>query len=440
MAFKSGMFNSVNGDRRYKAEFFAEYFASFIGNGVFPNPSTGLQIIANGNLTVSLKAGKAWINGYYFHNDSDHIFNLAVADGVLKRIDRIALRLDYAARTIAPVVKKGTFASSPVAPALKRDADAYELALADILINNGAINITQANITDTRLNPALCGIVHGVVDQVDTTTLFNQYQSWINQQKAIYETELDNWTAEQQEEFLQWRNSETTDFDNWQAQEKSEFENWVTTLEGILSGDVAGNLQLQIDENLNFINAIHDSKGEPNGLASLDEEGRVPYTQLPSLDYIPTSQKDNPNGVATLDSNARLKQIIDYEKIFYKPGNDKIFAQNTSQKYVESTTMTKVVEIKSNVMGVFRVSFQLNTDDISSSSIGVDGQIYINGRPVGALRTVSGGNKWIVFTEDLEVKSNDLIQLYIRKHFSNSFKVFSSNFYIRTVAEMEVLL
>ena len=269
MAYKSGMFNSVNGDRRYEAGFFAEYFASFIGNGVFPNPSTGLQVIANGNLTVNIKAGKAWINGYYFHNDSDHTITLSVADGTLKRIDRIVLRLDLAARTIVPSVKKGVFGSSPVAPVLQRDADAYELGLADILINNGTVNITQANITDTRLNPALCGIVHGVVDQVDTTTLFNQYQSWINQQKAIYETDLDNWTAEQQEEFLLWRNTETTDFNSWQAQEKADFENWVATLEGILSGDVAGNLQLQIEA----VDVAINEHSEEN--ASTSQKGHV---------------------------------------------------------------------------------------------------------------------------------------------------------------------
>ena len=44
---KSSFFNSVSHDRTYKAEDWAEYFASFIGNGVFPVPSTGLQVVAN---------------------------------------------------------------------------------------------------------------------------------------------------------------------------------------------------------------------------------------------------------------------------------------------------------------------------------------------------------------------------------------------------------
>ncbi|MFD2446377.1 hypothetical protein ACFSO7_20660 [Bacillus sp. CGMCC 1.16607] len=194
MAIISGLFNSVNGDRKYKADFFAEYFASFIANGVFPNPSTGLQVIANGNMAVSIRAGKAWIKGYYMSNDADYTLQLDVADGVLKRIDRIALRLDFLTRQIVPVIKKGAFASSPVARALQRDTDAYELGIADILINNGAISISQANITDTRLNTALCGIVKGTVDQIDTTNLFAQYddafQEWFESIKDILDGDV----------------------------------------------------------------------------------------------------------------------------------------------------------------------------------------------------------------------------------------------------------
>ena len=98
MAITSGFFKSVNGDRRYKADFFAEYFASFIANGVFPNQSTGMQVIANGNMTVSIRSGKAWIKGYYVNNDADYLLSLCVADGVLKRIDPIVLRLDFSSR------------------------------------------------------------------------------------------------------------------------------------------------------------------------------------------------------------------------------------------------------------------------------------------------------------------------------------------------------
>ena len=123
MAVKSGFFMSVNGDRRYDASFFAEYFSSFIGNGVFPNPSTNLQVVEGNNMQTVVKPGKEWINGYYVHNDSDFILQHDVADGVLKRIDWVVLQWNYLTRKIEIVLKKGVFASSPVAPALVRNTD-----------------------------------------------------------------------------------------------------------------------------------------------------------------------------------------------------------------------------------------------------------------------------------------------------------------------------
>ncbi|QOK28069.1 hypothetical protein IIE26_05215 [Cytobacillus oceanisediminis] len=236
MAIKSGFFNSVGGDRIYKADFFAEYFASFIANGVFPNPSTGLQVMANTGMTVNIKAGKAWIKGYYFANDADYTLQLDVADGVLKRIDRIGLRLDFSSREISPVIIKGVFASSPVAPALQRDADAYEIALADVYINNGTISISQVNITDQRLNTSLCGIVHGTVSQVDTTTIFNQYQAWFNDITSSVEGEIDAWQAVQQQEF----------------------DTWFQSIQDILDGDVAANLANRITQLENDF-ATHNS-------------------------------------------------------------------------------------------------------------------------------------------------------------------------------------
>lgn len=157
---RSGFFNSMNGDRKYDASKFAEYFASFIGNGVFPD---SLQVISNNNMTITVKSGKAWINGYILINDADYILNINAADGVLNRIDRIILRLDVVDREIRLEVKQGTFAGTPVAPVLKRDTDAYELCLADITILAGAVSVAQDKITDTRLDANLCGKVDTLI-------------------------------------------------------------------------------------------------------------------------------------------------------------------------------------------------------------------------------------------------------------------------------------
>lgn len=207
----SSFFNSVGGDRKYKAEDWAEYFGSFIGNGVFPVPSSGLQCVAQTGMTVKIQAGKAWINGYFYYNTSDLLVTLKTADGVLQRIDRIVIRWDLSERKITAAVKSSTPSAVPAAPELQRDADAYEIAIADVLVGAGATAIEQSNITDRRYSSNLCGIVTGLIDQLD----FSSYSEQLEAQRAEME---------------------------------SEFETWFENVQNALSGDVAGNLLNQINQ------------------------------------------------------------------------------------------------------------------------------------------------------------------------------------------------
>ena len=259
---KSSFFNAIldqegSPDRSYLAEDFARYFSSFIGNGVFPNPATNLQVIAiDDDMTVRVKSGKAWINGYFYENTDDYILELEPADGVLNRIDRIVLRLDFIDREIRVYVKQGEFASNAIAKELQRDADAYEIALADIKVNAGVIKITQSDITDTRLNKELCGIVHGTVEQVDTTAIFNQFESWYEQTKSAYDADMATWTTEKKQAFDDWYETNTTafieQFESWYnnntTQWTNNFNTWFETIKDQLDGDLGAKLSSQILE------------------------------------------------------------------------------------------------------------------------------------------------------------------------------------------------
>ncbi|MGN7116029.1 hypothetical protein [Lysinibacillus odysseyi] len=257
---KFGIFNSIYGDRRYKAEDFAQYFATFIGNGIFVNPSDCLQIFAAGDsMRIIVRPGKAWINGRYLVNDEDYIYELNKADTTLNRIDRIVVRCDYIERKMSVSVKSGTLSASPVAPPLKRDADAYELALADIYVAKGALTLTQGAITDQRLNRALCGLMHGVVDQVDTTTIFNQYQSWFDNYSVTkagefltwqtnVTTALEQWIDAQENDFTAWRQAEEQLYYTWLEGRKNGFDTWFETIKNKLSEDAAGNLFNMIED------------------------------------------------------------------------------------------------------------------------------------------------------------------------------------------------
>jgi hypothetical protein len=169
MAIRSGFFNSIAGDRLYSAAEFAEYFAAFIGSGVFPDPSSSLQIQPATGLQVKIKAGKAWINGYILISDADTLETLT-AEAVLNRMDRLVVRLHFSNRNISVVRKIGTPASNPVAPGVTRDAEMIELSLANISIPAGLTTITSEHITDTRSDPQVCGFVSSTITNIPYLT------------------------------------------------------------------------------------------------------------------------------------------------------------------------------------------------------------------------------------------------------------------------------
>lgn len=190
MPQKSSFFDSAPGDERYyPAREFAEYFTQFIGNGIFKGGTT-LKVTATGkDANVSLAVGHGWINGYkYTVYDAPLVLPIQPAT-TQDRIDRIVLRLDTSApvRAVQALVLQGTAASSPVAPGIVRSGDIYDLSLAQVRIKANSSIVLPENITDERLNNTVCGVVTGVVQQADTTTIFNQFQSWLNTKTAEYQ-------------------------------------------------------------------------------------------------------------------------------------------------------------------------------------------------------------------------------------------------------------
>lgn len=249
---KYSFFNSVKGDRKYKAEEMAEYFGSFIGNGVFPNPATNLMVQASVNMQVAIRAGKAWLNGYFFYNTTDTTLELDTADGVLKRIDRVVVRWSLTNRTISLAVKKGANASSPTAPVLQRDADIYEIALADIAIGNGVVEITQSNITDLRYNSELCGLVSQTVQTIDTSQLAAQLEAWFTEYQNLSREEYQTLIAFFESLKIQGGNefiALQAWFANYKTEATAEFMAWFNGLQDILDENTETHI-------LNLISAL----------------------------------------------------------------------------------------------------------------------------------------------------------------------------------------
>ncbi|MCY9679756.1 hypothetical protein M5W74_11805 [Paenibacillus larvae] len=325
MAEKSMFFNSVNGDRRYLAEDFAGYFSKFITNGYFPNKGSNLQVDATGQeMSVIIRSGAAWINGYMYSNTSNLTLKIDVADGVLNRIDRVVLQCNFSERLIKAVVKKGQFASNPVAPELQRDADIYELGLADILVKKGATSITGAGITDLRLNTQMCGVVNSLL-QADTTAIFNQFQDWFIRTSKKHEQEITS-SLEEFEAFI-----------SEQKQKYSkDFEEWFSTIKDVLDENTAGHLLNLIQSNTDAIHELFTSVSDgKNKVAKAITDQGVPAVKedpfkdlaakIRSIDngnipiYVQPTEPAKKTGFWIQDEQNEIEHVV-YTDVFSESG------------------------------------------------------------------------------------------------------------------------
>lgn len=167
-------------DKVYVADDFARYFRAFISSGIFMKDPTNLQVIANGDMTVTLKAGKMIIEGYRYDNSGDIIISIDPADGVLGRIDRISATWSKDDRDIHYTLQKGTPSYEPVAPECRRTEEYKDYVVADIYVAAGVIKIQQQNITDQRLNTEVCGLAVPFTE-INTDNIFTQYQDAVNE-------------------------------------------------------------------------------------------------------------------------------------------------------------------------------------------------------------------------------------------------------------------
>lgn len=199
----SGFFNAqeTNGtyDRTYDANDFAEYFSLFIGSGVFINPINQLKVVPKSGLTVTLKHGSAFIDGYWYRLEEDMDFTLSPNGTSFEITDTIAITLDKSSRLINARKKENVSDVKPV-----NNGTVHELVVAVIKIGVGMSAITDSVITDTRPYESYCGFVSGTVKQIDAGEMFNQFEAQFNE--------------------------------------------WFETIRGQLGQDAATNLQLQINE------------------------------------------------------------------------------------------------------------------------------------------------------------------------------------------------
>lgn len=152
----------------------AAYLAG-LTSGVFSS-AEDFPVTAAGGLKVTVGAGRGWVHpsrftGYSITKREADTLTMPLADPSLPRIDRIVMRYDAGARAASLQVLQGTASSTPTAPAISRTELIYDLCLAEITRPAGSTSISTGQITDTRLDEALCGIVRDGVTGIPTDEL-----------------------------------------------------------------------------------------------------------------------------------------------------------------------------------------------------------------------------------------------------------------------------
>ena len=214
MAVTSGFYNSVSGDRKYNALQMSSIFDGIIEDGVYNSIGDRFSLTAGEGNTVIVGTGRAWFNHTWTLNDADYPLTIEPAEVVLNRYDAIVIEVNgsNAVRNNSIKVIKGTAGSSPSKPTMANgDDNIWQHPLGYIYVPAGSSSVSQSNI-EYVVGTSECPFVVAAVQSVDIDALVAQWQD--------------------------------------------EFDTWFDNLEIQLSGDVAGNLQNQINQKVDKVNVI----------------------------------------------------------------------------------------------------------------------------------------------------------------------------------------
>ena len=178
---RSGFYDAVNRDRVYTAEDMNKPYSRVVADGVFATntgtPSTDLQVVsANDGRKVTVLAGQGICAKKWFESTTPIIIDVSPNTTLYTRIDSVIMQVDTTAagRVGSIVYREGTPASEAAPPAINTVPGVVEYRLANITVGRNVSAITGSVISDLR-GSAECPWVTGLIKQVDTSTLWQQY-------------------------------------------------------------------------------------------------------------------------------------------------------------------------------------------------------------------------------------------------------------------------
>ena len=157
-------------------------------SGVYSKESN-FAVSITGTRQITIAPGLAWINyddfkGVAVCSREENILTVPDADNTLNRVDRVVLQFDTAENITAIKLKTGTPAVAAQPPDILQNHNRYELGLCTISVPAGSTAVTAADITDTRADETVCGVMRDGVTGIPTAQLQAQVKAMLDSLQA----------------------------------------------------------------------------------------------------------------------------------------------------------------------------------------------------------------------------------------------------------------
>lgn len=216
--------DSVNHDRVYDASSFEKWLKKFFTSGVFAGD---LQVKQKDALKVTVGKGYCNIDGKVQIFESTTELTIAPGNSTYPRIDNVVVERNNSDRNISLKIVEGEANSTNVVPPERVWNDAIkQIVIARISVRAGATSITQTDISDTRTNRTICGIVAGTVEEMDFSQMQTQFDTYLSEFKS----------------------SQMAGMESYKTSMETSFSDWFQSIKNKLSSEEIGKLQATIDK------------------------------------------------------------------------------------------------------------------------------------------------------------------------------------------------
>lgn len=245
MTFRSGFWNSIDGDRTYSAEDMAIPFDGVITEGVFANWGDAFKPTVIDGSTVTIGSGKAWLSKKWVQNNSVYQMPINVSDYASSTEPRtvvvcIDLKVEpyYRFAKFSIEEQRNYSSFTDMLNALTdRDTGRNTLVLFAINFAAGDSSIQKTNITNL-VGSAWCPYVTA---PVQTVTVDDIRDKWDASYNALMNDVVGNAQSK--------ANEAESNFE-------ASFNTWFLTLKNQLNTNQAANLQNQITALTDQINKL----------------------------------------------------------------------------------------------------------------------------------------------------------------------------------------